>query len=1805
MFKHLKNNHLLSFVAGILLASTPHLSHAQQWQENLPQKSEAYTFYDYQKAFNAYWEPFQVASGYYFDANNVKHKAPGWKQFKRWEYYWSNRVDPKTGAFPVVNRVDLLRELNKDMAAQARGKNSGSWTSLGPSSSSGGYAGLGRINVVGFRTGDANTYYVGTPSGGLWKTINDGGSWTPLTDNTQAMGISDIIVINGSSHSSDTIFIGTGDKNGGSLATLNGQQAADNNGVGVMKSYDGGSSWSTTGLTFKASEGNRVSRMMLDPKNSRVMVVSVIGIYSNVGQVYKSSDRGNTFTQVSNNRFIDMEYKPGSSDTLYGATIDGQIWTSVNGGLAWNQININFGNKRVELAVTPAAPRRVYAIVNGENGLGKIWRSNDDGQTWATYFDGAIPGHNLLGYECGGTDAKTQGDYDLCIAADPTDPDKVYIGGINIWKSTNGGLNWSISTHWSSTCTNTVTTVHADQHFLGFNPATGHLFAGNDGGLYRTENHGSSWLWKGDGLAIGQIYRLGLSDNDASRYITGLQDNGSKSTDANNWSDRIGGDGMECIIDPTNDNTQYCTGPSGQIYKTTNNWGSNTDITLNIPVNINGVYKGSWVTPYVLHPGKNDTIYVGYKDLWRSTNGGASFSAINNWPQTVNPNPLQSIAIADSMPNHMYVADNDSIHKTENGGASWALVTSNLPVDKSYITYIAVHPKHPDTVWVSMGQYNEHGVYQSYNGGTSWTNISLGLPNIPVMSVVHYQRNEDTIILYAATDVGVYVKYGAANWASYNGGLPNVVVSELEIYYSAASKTNDKLRAASFGRGLWESPMADATTKPIPDFTVDNQYPSTGETITLTDLSSEFPNKWKWKISPSTGVAFVNGTADNVTNPQLTFANQGNYEVRLVVENIYGKDSLTRTNYIHVTNLPDNYCAASGGNLYGAIRAVDIGAISYFNDSPSAYNNHNLSTSVTKGSSEPLTIKLNVQSTDVEIAAWIDWNRDGSFTDDAENVFCGRITNLTEASVTENIAVPAWAATGKTKLRIRSKFYGNDCPDACGTTPNGTVEDFILNIIDGTPTVAPVADFIAENTTAAMNSPLRFTDKSTNLPQTWTWSVTPATFAYTGGTTASSPNPVILFTASGQYTIELAVSNTQGGDNETKINYITVSGQASHCPAATANGIIDIGRVQLNTLDNTSSMAGAPFYTDYSATKSTSLQVGQSYGLTISSNYPVQSTDLAAWIDFNNDGDFDDDGEKIGCQSDIPSSSYVFNFSVPGTSVSGLTKMRVRAAFQEQDCNSFLPCETTNYGEVEDYGINIISGSMVWTGATDTDWSKQTNWNPQSTPSNAFDLIIPATANQPVISSGAESAHNLTINNGASLTIAAGAFLTINGNLSNSGNFTLQSNSTDNGSVIVYGTITGNAVFQRYMTGHGGDDDAGWHLISSPVNANITINGSSWEPGASDDFYSWSETQNLWINHKASGGPSLIEPAKGYLVARQNAATGAFEGVLNNSSKNIAALSKDNGGWHLIGNPFPSAISWREPEADWNMTDIAGIAKVWNSQAGNYSDITIGNPVPATNGFFVQAISANAGFTIPATARVHSPVDNYKSTTTSNTLELRLSSHQNSYFDITRIGFSDAATTAWDPSVDALKLFGRESAPQLWTAMDDEAFSWNNLPQMNRPEFIPLHFKAGSNGLFKLEMTQNTLPIEMKEIYLEDVLNHQVVNFLQNPSYQFNGNIAETSKRFKLWFVQPNNTNPDDLNKPQVFVAAGKLHINYGKVRENSGWVSVRNMHGQTLYTQQTGRDAQLEIPFNLPAGAYMVVIQEAEGNWTMKVMRL
>ena len=769
---------IFKFVITITFLFIVNSINAQPWLQNL--KTENPTFKEVQDAFYEYWKDKPI------------EKGKGYKPFKRWEYYFSTRL-LANGKLPESNITweNWKSYQNSHTEQLSRTNSTANWTASGPSSSNGGYHGLGRINCMAFHTTNPNIFWVGTPAGGLWKTINGGTTWTTNTDYFPVLGISDIAI---DPTNPNTMYVATGDGDLGCLSSLTGGSNGDTKSIGVLKSIDGGSTWSYTGLNWSVTSSKLIRRLIINPTNPNILIAAASD------SLYKTTDAGATWTGVQKGYFMDAEFKPNDASIVYAATFgaNAQIYRSVNTGTTWSSVKTLPGVYRINLAVSANNSNFVDAVtVNAEEGLEGLWYSNNSGASFSRYLTGTTS-NNMLHNSYNASGSGGQGTYDLAYAINPNNINDIWLGGVNTWNSTDGGFNWNIKTMWNGY--NNIPEVHADKHFFAFHPLVpGTFFECNDGGLYKTTNGGTSWTDLTNTMQISQIYRIGVNQNFTGNVICGLQDNGTKEISSNSWYEQTGGDGMECIIDYTNGNIKYATYVQGLIYKTTTgtNW---SEIVGNDSTGVDE--PGEWVTPYIMHPTINTTLLVGKSQVYKTINGGTTWAQLGTITGAVGN--IIALAYASSNTQVIYAATRTQIFKTSNGGNTWIMLNGVATTTvASPNTYLTVSPTNPDIIYTTQGGYLSADKVWVANtltpATTTWQNVSGTLPNVPINCITYQKNTADAI--YIGTDVGVFYKNNTmTDWVTYKTGLPNVVVTELEIAYN-----DNKIWAATFGRGLWSS----------------------------------------------------------------------------------------------------------------------------------------------------------------------------------------------------------------------------------------------------------------------------------------------------------------------------------------------------------------------------------------------------------------------------------------------------------------------------------------------------------------------------------------------------------------------------------------------------------------------------------------------------------------------------------------------------------------------------------------------------------------------------------------------------------------------------------------------------------------------------------------------------------------------------------------------------------------------------------------------------------------------------------------
>jgi photosystem II stability/assembly factor-like uncharacterized protein len=322
------------------------------------------------------------------------------------------------------------------------------------------------------------------------------------------------------------------------------------------------------------------------------------------------------------------------------------------------------------------------------------------------------------------------------------------------------------------------------------------VFSCNDGGIFKSTNQGTSFTDLSGGIDIKQYYRLSCSNLTAYLIYAGAQDNGSDKITGLNTAVRVNGaDGEDCLVDYSDDNIVFVSSQGGNFYRSSDGGNSFSGISIGS--------GGDWTTPIIMDANNHNIMYAGYSNVWKSTNNGSTWSAL---PGTFDGTSIYSLEISSSNSQYIYAATFGHIYQTTNGGTTWTDRTGTLPVASAAISGIAINGSNPDNIWVTFsGFVNGQKVYISTDGGASWANISGTLPNIPA-NCVEYQNGSNDIV-YIGTDLGVFYMDATMNdWVSYNTGLPNVVIDQLEINYPTS-----KIRAATYGRGIWESDLQTST----------------------------------------------------------------------------------------------------------------------------------------------------------------------------------------------------------------------------------------------------------------------------------------------------------------------------------------------------------------------------------------------------------------------------------------------------------------------------------------------------------------------------------------------------------------------------------------------------------------------------------------------------------------------------------------------------------------------------------------------------------------------------------------------------------------------------------------------------------------------------------------------------------------------------------------------------------------------------------------------------------------------------------
>ena len=744
------------------------------------------------------------------------------------DWFFMQRAYP-LGEVPLEKYYEAI-EQTKQIKTLSKSSTTNPWVLRGPTNIG------GRITDIEMSYTSFDTIYAGIASGGVFKTVDGGINWYPIFDETYTMSIGDLVV---DPNNPNIVYVGTGEVNGGGGSVTYG-------GNGVYKSTDAGETWSHIGLA--ATE--YISRIIVDPNNSQKIFLGAMGklFGKNFERgLYRSTNGGTTWENklfISDSTgCIDVALNPTDPDIVYAAmwerirrpdrrTYGGPtcgLYRSLDGGDTWTELTNGIPNNspnigRIGVSICESSPNIIYAIYADDIGyFDGVYKSTNNGDSWTRTIDGALSSlFSSYGWWFGN------------IRVDPANPNNVFVMGLDVYKTTNGGSSWFYASG----------SMHVDQHGMYIHPSNPNfVVAGNDGGVYKSTNAGSSWTFI-TSMPITQFYTCEVDYQFSNRYYGGTQDNGTNRTlsgTVNSWQQIYGGDGFYVLVDPSNNNYVYAEYQYGGFGRSTNG-GSNFIYGLN---GISGSDRFNWSTPFIIDDSNPAKLYLGTHRLYMSTNHAVSWTPISpdltNGPPSGNQvyGTITTIASASSDTNVVYVGTDDSnVWVTLDGGANWTNISASLPI--RWVTRVAVDPDDALTAYVTLSgyRYDEYlpHVFRTTDAGNNWVDISSNLPDAPVNDIV--VDADSTNRLYVGTDVGVFVSDSLGNTWSYLGeNLPNAPITDLVLHNPTRT-----LIAATFGRSMYSIDLTPITSirdeiVPMNNFTLYQNYPNPFNPVTRIQYS--------------------------------------------------------------------------------------------------------------------------------------------------------------------------------------------------------------------------------------------------------------------------------------------------------------------------------------------------------------------------------------------------------------------------------------------------------------------------------------------------------------------------------------------------------------------------------------------------------------------------------------------------------------------------------------------------------------------------------------------------------------------------------------------------------------------------------------------------------------------------------------------------------------------------------------------------------------------------------------------------------
>ena len=1115
---------------------------------------------------------------------NSEHLSPSeLKKFPKqdrpdlaWEQDYLRTLDPSLGR-PAQERLEAIHDFvttyNSTVTPAVPGSQSAPWVERGPNNVG------GRTRALMWDPNDATgkKVWAGGVTGGLWYNddiTNANSSWNSVGNFWDNIAIT---CIASDPNNSSVFYVGTGE----------GWWTGSSRGGGIWKSTDGGLTWNRISSTTTFYFINDL--VVRNESGTSVVYAAVSGGYyngvwhgtSNSG-LQRSSNGGSTWSQVlptipgtsinyvaadlelsaSNRLWVGTTKSPFSATDRGGGRIlysdNGSTWTT-----SYSASGIVNGYGRVELATAPSNASYVYGIIENSNVVYEIVRTTNTGTTWASLNE---PVDDDLGIPA--TDfSRGQAWYDLILAVDPSNPNKVIAGAINAHVSTNGGQSWSQISKWSNNSnmgSQPYSYIHADHHQILYKPGSANeLIFGTDGGVFWTNSFSSAttssvFSARNKGYNVTQFYAGAIHPTSGSNHmLAGSQDNGTQkftSTGVNSTTTVTGGDGAFCFIDQTNANIQISSYVYNVFYRSTD--GGNNFSTIQ-----NDQSTGSFINPAdyddafnVLFSARTTNTLNRIRNV--ETSPTIDFITIPGMSTMATHVRTSPYAIGSSI---VYVGTGagDLFKVTNASGTSPTSTSIGNSLPAGSISCVEIGASDNELL-VTYSNYGVTSVWYTTNGGTTWVSKEGNLPDMPVRWALFNPLNRSEVIL--ATEVGIWstqnFNSASPTWTPSNSGLAHVRVDMLQIRDS-----DKRVMAITHGRGVFTSDGFN-TSAPVANFGVSNRAPCIGQTVVLSDSTTGSPTSYAWTILPNT-FSFVNGTNSSSASPSVQFNSVGSYTVRLTVSNAQGTDTLTQIVHAGGFGVPYVQNFEQGGQGWTAVNPDNSTTWSLYNvgttSSPNwtAYvDNFNYNAAGQRDGLVSPAINLSGLSS-ATLSFSYAYRRYDALNQDSLAVFistnCG--TSWTRiASYKENGS--GNFATGPDQS---TAFFPTSSSGWCGSSPscptinlnayignpnvrikfeniNGWGNNLFLDniVVNGSAATAPVADFSVSDQAPCVGETVTLADSSSGNPTGYLWTITPSSYSFVNGTSAASLNPAIQFNSAGTYTLRLTVSNSLGSDTLTK-----------------------------------------------------------------------------------------------------------------------------------------------------------------------------------------------------------------------------------------------------------------------------------------------------------------------------------------------------------------------------------------------------------------------------------------------------------------------------------------------------------------------------------------------------------------------------------------------------------------------------------------------------------------------------------------------